>query len=463
MAKPFDLAVRSRRAITPEGERPATVVVHEGVIAAVLPYDAEVHAARTVECGRDALLPGLVDSHVHVNEPGRTEWEGFSTATAAAAAGGITTLIDMPLNCLPPTTTVAALETKQASAEGRCHVDMGFWGGLVPDNLADLAPLHAAGVFGFKCFLADSGVPEFSHVSPAEMARGVAELSPLDALTIVHAEDELALRRSPGARGRDYRGFLASRPPEVETIAIQHVLDTARRTGARLHVLHLSAANALGAIAAARAAGDRVTVETCPHYLALRAEAVPEGATQFKCCPPIREDANRDALWRALAGGVIDCVVSDHSPCTPELKRPDLGDFGLAWGGISSLQVSLPVVWTEARRRGHGLSDVVDWMAAGPARVAGLPGKGALAAGYDADLVRFAAEETFTVQPAILHHRNPVTPYAERALCGVVKTTWLNGEEIDPTGPARGRLLRRAEPHRQDSLPQSTHDVLNSR
>jgi allantoinase len=285
------------------------------------------------------------------------------------------------------------------------------------------------------------------------MARGVRELAPLDALTIVHAEDDQALRRSPDARGRDYSRFVASRPPEVETIAIDHVLGAAAEAGARMHILHLSAAEAVATIAASRERGDRVTVETCPHYLALNAEAIPAGATQFKCCPPIRDAANRDALWRALADGLIDCVVSDHSPCTPELKRPELGDFGLAWGGIASLEVSLPVVWTQARRRGHGLVDLVGWMAVGPAKLAGLPGKGALAAGYDADLVRLAPEETFTVVPEALHHRNPVTPYAGQELCGVVKTTWLRGEEIDLDGPARGRLLRR-DSHRPGPAPE---------
>lgn len=467
MAERFDLVVRSRRTLTPEGERPASVAVRGGVIAAVAPYDAGLDAAQSIDCGEDALLPGLVDSHVHINEPGRTEWEGFFSASRAAAAGGITTLIDMPLNCVPPTTTVAALQAKRESAEGRCYVDVGFWGGLVPDNLAELAPLHAEGVFGFKCYLTDSGVVEFGYVTDDELQPAVAELAALDALTILHAEDQRTLERAPSAHGGHYGDFLASRPPEVETAAIAEIIELSRRYRARMHVLHLSAAQALPVIAAARGQGVRLTAETCPHYLALSAEEVPAGATQFKCTPPIREGANREALWRALGEGVIDCVVSDHSPCPPELKHLDIGDFGRAWGGIASLQLSLPVVWTQARRRGYDLGDVVHWMASGPARLVGLAGKGALAVGVDADLVRFAAEATFTVDPNALHHRHPLTPYAGRELSGVVRTVWLRGQEVDVNGPARGRLLRRDdEPgqpavrpssaaHRSDSPPGS--------
>jgi len=443
VAERFDVVVRSRRAVTPEGERPASVAVRGGVITAVGAYDSELDAAQTIDCGEDALLPGVVDSHVHVNEPGRTEWEGFISATRAAAAGGITTLIDMPLNCVPPTTTVAALQAKRQSAEGRCHVDVGFWGGLVADNLGELAPLHGEGVFGFKCYLTDSGVVEFGYVTREELEPAVAELARLDALTIVHAEDQRLLERAPSAHGGDYGDFLASRPPEVETAAIAEIIGLSRHYQARVHVLHLSAAEALPAIAAARAQGVRLTVETCPHYLALSAEEVPAGATQFKCTPPIREDANREALWRALGDGVVDCVVSDHSPCPPELKHLEVGDFGRAWGGIASLQLSLPVVWTHARRRGYGLVEVVRWMAGGPARLVGLAGKGALAVGFDADLVRFAAEETFTVDPSALHHRHRLTPYAGRELSGVVRSVWLRGREIDLDGPAQGRLLRR--------------------
>jgi allantoinase len=423
-----DLVLRSRRVVTPDGERPAAIAVHNGRIGAVEDYDA----VPGEDLGDVALLPGLVDTHVHVNEPGRTDWEGFATATRAAAAGGVTTLLDMPLNSIPPTTTVPALEAKRRAATGQSYVDVGFWGGAVPANGGDLAPLAAAGVFGFKCFLVDSGVAEFPPLSPAELERA---LRAVDALFIVHAEDPAALSAAPASTR--YADFLASRPPAAETQAVAAVLDAARRTGARVHILHLSSAEALPLLADARRDGIRVTAETCPHYLALAAEEVPDGATQFKCCPPIRDAANREALWRALADGVLDCVVSDHSPCPPALKR---GDFAEAWGGIASVQLGLPVVWTGARRRGYGLADVVRWMARRPAEVAGVPGKGRIAVGYDADLVAFAPDETFVVDPARLHHRHPVTPYAGRVLDGVVRRSWLRGAPV-AGGEPRGRLL----------------------
>jgi allantoinase len=315
-------------------------------------------------------------------------------------------------------------------------VDVGFWGGAVPGNAADLPALHAAGVFGFKCFLVDSGVPEFP---PLDRAGLDAALAAVDALFIVHAEDPGELRPAPASR--DYADFLASRPDTAEVTAVAVALDAARAGASRVHILHLSSARVLPLLREAKARGVRVTAETCPHYLTLEAEAVPAGATQYKCCPPIRDHANREALWRGLVDGTIDLVVSDHSPCTPELKRADTGDFAAAWGGIASLQLGLPVVWTEARRRGHGLDDVARWMATRPAEVAGVPGKGRIAVGYDADLVAFAPDETFTVDPARLAHRHPVTPYAGRRLHGVVTATWLRGERVDEV--PRGRLLRR--------------------
>jgi allantoinase len=422
-----DLVLRSRRVVTPDGERAAAVCVHNGRIVAVEDYDA----LPGEDLGELALLPGLVDTHVHVNEPGRTDWEGFATATRAAAAGGVTTLLDMPLNSVPPTTTVPALDAKRRAAAGQSFVDVGFWGGAVPGNEADLGPLATAGVFGFKCFLVDSGVPEFPPLSPAGLERA---LDAVDALFIVHAEDPDAVRAAPPSTR--YADFLASRPPAAETRAVATVLDAARRTGARVHILHLSSAEAVPLLAAAKRDGVRVTAETCPHYLALAAGEVPDGATQFKCCPPIRDAANRDALWRALGDGVLDCVVSDHSPCPPALKR---GDFAEAWGGIASVQLGLPVVWTQARRRGYRLPEVVRWMAQRPAEVAGVRGKGRVAVGYDADLVAFAPDESFLVDPARLYHRHPVTPYAGRHLDGVVHGTWLRGTPV--TGEPRGRPL----------------------
>lgn len=432
---PYDLVIRSRRTVLPYGERPAAVAVREGRIAAIEDYDAPLAAATEVNLGATALLPGLVDTHVHVNEPGRTEWEGFATATRAAAAGGVTTIVDMPLNSLPPTTMPGALATKREAAAGQSFVDVGFWGGAVPGNLPALRVLHDLGVYGFKCFTADSGVPEFPPLTTEEMYAAFKEIASFDGLVIVHAEDPAALR-TPADGG--YPAFLESRPPSAELGAVEQVIALAEQTGVRAHILHLSAADCLEPIAKAQARGLPVTAETCPHYLTLTADDVRPGTTEFKCCPPIRDAGNRAELWRGLADGVIGCVVSDHSPCTPELKR---GDFATAWGGISSLQIGLPAVWSAARSRGHGLDAVVRWMAEGPARLAGLPGKGRLAVGCSADLVAFAADEAFVVDPAALRHRHPVTPYAGRPLSGVVQATWLHGEIVDET--PRGTLLRR--------------------
>ncbi|MEU4622260.1 allantoinase AllB [Actinoplanes sp. NPDC023801] len=429
-----DLVVRSSRAVTPEGERPAAVVVENGKIAAVLPYDAEVTAATEVDLGATALLPGLVDTHVHVNEPGRTEWEGFATATRAAAAGGVTTIIDMPLNSLPPTVNRDALKVKQAAAAGQCHVDVGFWGGAIPGNAADLPGLHADGVFGFKAFLADSGVPEFPPVDAGQLA---AAMNAVDALFVVHAEDPERLRDA--ASSAAYADFLASRPQDAEHAAVATAVAGARAADRRVHILHLSAASALPLIARARAEGVRVTAETCPHYLTLDAAGIPDGATEFKCCPPIRDAANADRLWEALADGLITCVVSDHSPCTPHLKRRDTGDFAAAWGGIASVQLGLPVIWTAAAGRGHTLADVVKWMARRPADLVGLRNKGRIASGADADLVAFEPDAEFVVDASALHHRHPVTPYAGKALRGVVRTTWLRGREV--TGAVAGGMF----------------------
>ncbi|NUU23449.1 MAG: allantoinase AllB, partial [Streptomycetaceae bacterium] len=323
------------------------------------------------------------------------------------------------------------------------HVDVGFWGGAVPGNLDDLEPLHRAGVFGFKSFLSPSGVDEFPHLTREQLDESLAELARLDALAIIHAESPEVLDSAPQRAGRDYADFLASRPDAAEAVAVTGLLAAARETGARVHVLHVSSADVLPLLAKARADGVRATAETCPHYLTLAAEQVPEGDTAFKCCPPIRSESNRDLLWEGLASGDFAAVVSDHSPCTADLKRLEEGDFALAWGGIASLQLGLPAIWTEARRRGHALTDVVDWMATGPARLAGLRRKGVIAPGRDADLVAFDPDAAFVVDPGALHHRNPVTPYAGRELTGVVHTTWLRGEPIDVHATPRGELLER--------------------
>jgi allantoinase len=440
---PLDLVFRAARAITSEGETSAAVGVVDGRITVVTDIEADLVADRTVELGPDeVLLPGLVDTHVHINEPGRTAWEGFATATRAAAAGGVTTVVDMPLNSIPPTTDVAALATKRAAAEGKVHVDVGFWGGAVPENLHDLAPLYEAGVFGFKCFLSPSGVEEFPHLSTEQLAAALMELRRLDALMIVHAEDATLLEGVPAPAGSRYADFLASRPAAAETTAVATLLDLLGQTGGRGHVLHLSSSAVLPLIVAARGAGVRISAETCPHYLALASEDVPPGATEFKCCPPIREKANREELWAALQAGSIDCVVSDHSPCTEDLKCRDSGDFGDAWGGIASLQLGLPVVWTQARERGIPLHEVVMWMSTAPAALAGLHQKGRIAVGADADLCVFAPDASWVVDPAHLHHRNPVTPYAGSTLRGAVRATWLRGQQVTGDAPS-GRLLTR--------------------
>lgn len=452
MDRTVDLVLRSTRVVTPEGTRPASVAVADGTIAAVLPYEGPhggAHGfepppgARLVDVGDDVVLPGLVDTHVHVNDPGRAEWEGFWTATRAAASGGITTLIDMPLNSLPPTTTTAHLRIKREVASRKAHIDVGFWGGALPDNVEDLKSLHDAGVFGFKAFLSPSGVEEFPELDAAQLDRSLREITGFGGLLIVHAEDPRELAAAPQRAGARYADFLASRPRGAENAAIEGLIAAARRLDARVHVLHLSSADALPLIAAAKREGVRLTVESCPHFLTLTAEEVPDGATEFKCCPPIREAANQDALWRGLAEGTIDCVVSDHSPSTTDLKT---SDFATAWGGISSLQLGLPAVWTEARRRGHSLDDVARWMSAAPAALAGLDRKGAIEAGRDADFAVLAPDDSFTVDPAALQHRNRVTAYAGRTLYGVVRSTWLRGRRIVADGAIAepsGRLLER--------------------
>lgn len=439
-----EVVVRARRAVVGGAEVAVAVSVAGGRIVAVDPYATEFPGVRVVELADDeVLLPGLVDAHVHVNEPGRTDWEGFASATRAAAAGGVTTIIDMPLNSIPPTTTVAALDEKRAVARDQAFVDVGFWGGAVPGNLPDLRPLHEAGVFGFKCFLLHSGVDEFPHLSAAELRQALAETATFDGLVIVHAEDEQTIESSPQPHGHGYAGFLGSRPKEAEERAIAEVIDATRETGGRAHILHLSDADAIPLISAAQAEGLRLSVETCPHYLTLDAEEIPDGATQFKCCPPIREHENRDRLWAGLEDGVIRTVVSDHSPCTEDLKRFDSGDFGEAWGGIAGLQLGLPAVWTEARERGHSLVDVVRWMGESPADQVGLSDRGRIAVGAAADLVVFAPDESFTVDVASLRHKNPVSAYAGRTLTGAVRQTWLHGIPVDIEADPRGRLLTR--------------------
>jgi allantoinase len=432
-------AIAARRVFTGTGFEPATVRIVDGVIAAVDAFDPD---ADTVLPDDAVLLPGLVDSHVHLDEPGRTEWEGFATGTAAAAAGGVTTLLDMPLNSSPVTTTPEALAAKRAAAEGKLAVDVGYWGGAVPENLGRLAELAAAGVVGFKCFLSPSGIDEFGHLDALQLDRALTELVAFDGLLIVHAEDPAHLHAN-GPLGVHYRDFLASRPPESERDAIRLVIETARRTGARVHVVHVSDGAALEDVRAAKADGVRITVETCPHYLTLDAADVPDGAAAFKCCPPIRDRANQDLLWAGVVDGAIDAIVSDHSPSTAELKGEP--DFGLSWGGISGVQTGLAAVHTEARARGIRLEQILPLMTTGPARLAGLGARGTIAAGEPAHLAVFQPDETAVIDAAALEYRNKMSPWHGRTLTGVVATTYVHGVPVyrrgQPVAARAGREL----------------------
>jgi allantoinase len=454
--------VRSRRVVTPEGVRGATVVVREGRIAAVGAWGDGKESERVVDLGELVLMPGVVDLHVHANDPGRAEWEGFEHATRAAAAGGVTTFLDMPLNSVPATTDRAGLAAKRSAAAGRLSVDVGLWGGLVPANVpagtssehdAELAALWHEGVFGFKAFLAPSGVEEFPAVGEEELARALPRLAALGAPLLVHAElparlDECWGAGADAARCRSYAAYLASRPPEAEAAAIDLLARLAGEVGARVHVVHVSSAEGVAAVRRARRAGVELTAETCPHYLCGCAEEIADGATAWKCAPPVREARHREALWQGLGDGDLDLVASDHSPSPPAGKRLAEGDFARAWGGVASLQLLLPATWTEVRRRGVPIGRLAEWLCAAPARVAGLAGrKGAIAPGHDADLVAWDPDARFTVDPAKLYHRHPVTPYVGRELAGVVRRTWLRGIEVfdghEVVGPPRGELLRR--------------------
>jgi allantoinase len=445
-----ELVIRSERVVTPDGVRRASIHIHAGKIAAVENWESAPAVCPLHDVGRAVVMAGLVDTHVHINEPGRTDWEGFHTATRAAAAGGTTTLIDMPLNNIPATTTVAALEEKRLAARGKCWVDVGFWGGVVPGNAGDLHPLREAGVFGFKCFLVPSGVPEFAHVVESDLREAMPILAALDVPLLAHAEMprpiDAAMRRLRDEDPRRYRTWLRSRPPQAERDAIAMLVTLSREFRAPIHVVHLSAAMALPILRRARREGVAVTVETCPHYLYFRSGGVPAGAVQFKCAPPIRDSANRDVLWRALQKGLIDFIVSDHSPCPPSLKSGAQGDFFKAWGGIASLELRLPVAWTAARARGVGIETVARWLAEAPARLAGLAGrKGTIAAGADADLVVWDPSKVFHVKPSSLHQKNKLTPYDGKPLAGVVQATYLRGNLIFErgrfAGDARGALL----------------------
>jgi allantoinase len=446
-----NLVVRGKQVVLPDAIGPAAIHIAGDTITSVTDFETVPSGCELIQADEQSIvMPGLVDTHVHINEPGRTNWEGFSTATHAAAAGGTTTVIDMPLNSIPPTTTIAGLEKKLTAAREQCYVDMGFWGGVVPGNASELRPLFEAGVVGFKCFLVHSGVDEFPNVSEADLREALPVLSELDAVLIVHAEVpgpiENNVDQSHGAAS-DYQTFLCSRPRAAENEAVEMMIRLSREFRTRVHIVHHSSADALPALRAAKQERIRITAETCPHYLAISAEEIPQGATEFKCCPPIRESENREQLWNALKDETIDMVVSDHSPCPPEMKLRHQGDFLAAWGGISSLQLRLPIVWTAARRRGFSIRDLAKWLSTAPAALVGLADrKGCLASGYDADVVIWNPEKQFRVEGEKLHHRHKLTPYEGRTLEGVVERTFLRGRQIYVDGeivkPTQGTLIQ---------------------
>jgi allantoinase len=441
----------SRRVVTAEGLRPAAILVEDEQIQSVVPPAQIPSIADTHDFGDAAILPGLVDSHVHINDPGRSDWEGFHTATRAAAAGGYTMLVDMPLNCVPSTITVAALEAKRAAAQNNCWIDWAAWGGVVKGNKEDIARLAAAGVPGFKCFLIHPGIEEFTMVGEDDLRAALPHLAETGLPLLVHAElagpIDAARARLSDANWTRYATYLESRPEEAEISAIRMMLSLCRQYNFRLHIVHLSSGRALPVLQAARSEGLPVSVETCPHYLHLEAENIHDGATLCKCAPPIRSHENRELLWQGLREGIIDLVVTDHSPCPPEMKLLAEGNFQTAWGGISSISLALSIMWTEASQRGFTLLDIARWMAEAPAQLAGCQArKGRIAAGHDADLVVFDPEATFKVAPESLHYRYPVSPYLNETLRGVVKATYLRGRQVfaagNFSGEPRGREWR---------------------
>ncbi|WP_196159690.1 allantoinase AllB [Reinekea sp. G2M2-21] len=440
---------KSQRVITPEGERAASVIVGDGQIVAIEAYDFHADDIPVVDYQQRVLMPGIVDSHVHINEPGRTDWEGFDTATHAAAAGGITTVVDMPLNCIPVTITAQALQEKLAVLDDKLWIDAGFWGGATADNLGELPDLLDAGVLGVKSFTIHSGIDEFQFVNETQLTDAMRELAKRGMPHLVHAELDHA-HSEPMSIASSYQSFLKTRPPAWENDAIAMVIRVMKTLIAEglqphAHIVHLSSAEALPMIQQARADGLNLTVETCPHYLVLEAETIPDGQATYKCCPPIREKSNQDLLWQALLDGTIDCVVSDHSPCTPQLKNIDSGDLEKAWGGISGLQFGLPLLWTHAQDKGMSLTQLIELMSARPARLTGLTNKGSIAIGQQADFCVFDPDGQFTVTPEIIHHRHKISPYVGKTLQGVVVATLLAGQTIyqqgEFVGSARGRAL----------------------
>jgi allantoinase len=426
------LVVRGSQVVLPAGIAPASIHIDGGVIVDVREYDAVASGADLVDAGDAVVLPGLVDTHVHVNEPGRTAWEGFDTASRAAAAGGITTLIDMPLNSIPATTTVSALLAKREAARGRCHVDVGFWGGIVPDNHDQIEPLIAQGVRGFKCFMTPSGVDEFPHVTEKDLRTALPHLSRVSGRRplLVHAEDP-GLIAAPHGDPRSYQTFERTRPAAAEVSAIETVARLASEYRIWAHIVHVSSADGAHAVAAAQAAGVELTAETCPHYLTFESSAIAEGATAFKCAPPVRSAQHREELWRALERGTLMLVASDHSPAPAALKQAESGDFMAAWGGIASLELSARAVWTAAQPRGFTLAHLARWMSEHAARLCGLQHqKGAIRPGCDADLVLFDPAVEARIDASTLQQRHKLTPYDGYILRGAVRATYVRGVRV---------------------------------
>ncbi len=450
-------AICSTRVVTLDGVRPAAILIEGEKIEAIVARSFIPSRYLVEDVGDLVVMPGLVDTHVHINEPGRSDWEGFETATRSAAAGGVTTLVDMPLNSSPVTTTVEAVQQKIGTATGKLFVDCGFYAGLVPGNANRLSSLVNAGVLGVKAFLIDSGINEFPSVTHRDLRAAMAVIARYDVPLLVHAELargaplahlDSAFRKAISPTIQSYRTYLASHPRKWEERAIALMIRLCSHYKCRVHIVHLSSADAVPALAKARSEGIPITVETCPHYLYFSSEEIPEGDTRFKCAPPIREEENRERLWRALQDGVIDFIVSDHSPCPPSMKALDEGDFAKAWGGIASLQLGLPVVWSEARKREFTVEHVAEWMCRKPAELVGLhERKGTIAPGVDADIVVWNPEEKFTVTQEMLHHRHKTTPYEGREFFGTVEMTFLRGNRVyrrrSLEGQPRGIVLLR--------------------
>jgi allantoinase len=439
-----ETVLKSKRVVTEDGIRPAAIIIRgEKIIGITDEYEA---GKNVVDAGNNLIMPGIIDPHVHINEPGRTHWEGFDTATRAALAGGITTIVDMPLNSSPVTTTVAALKEKMEAASAHLHCNCGFWGGIIPGNQSEIEGLVTSGVLGFKAFLVHSGIDEFPNVNETELRKALHVIAKHKLPVLVHCELARDNHSHQSGKMLHYRDYLQSRPPEWETEAISLVIRLCRETGCPVHIVHLSAAEGIELIRNAKAEGLPVTAETVPHYLYFHAEQIQDGRTEFKCAPPIRSKDNNDRLWNGLIEGVIDFVATDHSPCPPSMKTDAKGDFNKAWGGISSLQFSLPVLWTGALRKGLALHVIPEWLCEKPARFTGLDHrKGFIKTGYDADLVIWDPENTFTVEEEIIYHRHKLTPYRGEQLYGTVEQTWIAGQkDFDSSGsfhPNKGAII----------------------